>query len=61
MYEKEKDLIDAYIRGSVNRRGMIKGLGALGLSTAAASVLLNASATRALAADFDWKAHAARR
>ena len=58
MYDKEKDLIDAYIRGSVSRRGMIRGLGALGLSTAAGSILLNASATRALAADFDWKAHA---
>jgi multiple sugar transport system substrate-binding protein len=57
MYDKEKDLIDAYIRGSVSRRGMIKGLGALGLTTAASSILLNASATRALAADFDWKAH----
>ena len=57
MYDKEKGLIDAYIRGQMSRRSLIKGLGALGLSTAAAGVLLNASATRALAADFDWQKH----
>jgi multiple sugar transport system substrate-binding protein len=58
MYEKEKSLIDAYLRGSVSRRGLIKGLGALGLTTAAAGVLVNAAATRALAQNgFDWKKH----
>lgn len=59
MYEKEKSLIDAYMRGSISRRGLIKRLGALGLTTAAAGVLVNAAATRALAANgFDWKKHA---
>lgn len=55
MYEKEKGLIDAYMRGTMSRRGLIKGLGSLGLSAATAGVLVNLAATRALAADFDWK------
>jgi len=58
MFDKEKDLIDAYLRGSMSRRSLLRGLGALGMTTATASVLVNAAATRALAADFDWKKHA---
>ena len=56
MYDKEKMLIDAYMRGSLSRRGMIKRLGALGMSAATASVLVNAAATQALAQNgFDWQ------
>lgn len=58
MYDKEKGLIDAYLRGQMSRRSLLRGLGAMGLSSAAAGVLLNASATRAVAQDFDWKKHA---
>lgn len=57
MYDKEKGLIDAFTRGTISRRGLIKRLGALGMSTAMAGVLVNLSSTRALAADFDWKKH----
>jgi multiple sugar transport system substrate-binding protein len=57
MYEKEKGLIDAYLRGTVSRRGLMKGFAALGVSTATAGVLLNLAQTEALAADFDWKKH----
>jgi multiple sugar transport system substrate-binding protein len=57
MYEKEKDLIDAFIRGQMSRRSLIKGLGGLGMSTAMAGVMLNGAATRALAQDFDWMKH----
>jgi len=57
MYDKEKDLIQAYRRGQMSRRSLIRGLAAMGMSAATASVLVNASATKALAADFDWKAH----
>ncbi|MGB3315729.1 MAG: extracellular solute-binding protein [Albidovulum sp.] len=57
MYDKEKGLIAAYRRGSMSRRSLLRALGALGMSTATASVLVNASATRALAQDFDWKKH----
>ena len=57
MHEKEKDLIDAFLRGQVDRRGLIKGLGAMGLAAGTAGTLLNLGQTRALAADFDWQAH----
>ncbi len=57
MYEKENGLIDAFVSGSLSRRGLIKGLGALGVTTATAGVLLNLAQTKALAADFDWKKH----
>jgi len=49
MYDKENKLIDSYTAGRMSRRELFKGLGALGLSTSAAAVLVNASATRALA------------
>src|SRR6056297_1563924 len=59
MYDKEKTLIDAYMRGQVSRRGLIRGLGAMGVTAATAGVLVNAAATRALAQNgFDWKRHA---
>ena len=57
MYEKEKGLVDAFLRGQMDRRSLIRGLGALGVSAATAGVLVNSAATRALAADFDWKKH----
>lgn len=58
MYDKEKRLIDAYMKGSVSRRGLIKGLGAMGVSASTAAVLVNAAATQALAASgFDWQKH----
>ncbi len=57
MYEKEKGLIDAYLRGQMSRRSLIRGLGSLGVTAATAGTLLNMGATRALAADFDWKKH----
>jgi multiple sugar transport system substrate-binding protein len=57
MYEKEKDLISAFLRGEVDRRGMLKGLGAAGLAAGTAGTLFNMMSTQALAADFDWMAH----
>ncbi len=57
MYDKEKGLIDAWMRGQMSRRSLIRGLGSLGVSAATAGVLVNMAATRALAADFDWKKH----
>ena len=58
MYEKERDLIEAHRRGGMSRRELMRRLGAVGMTAATASVLMNSSATRALAADFDWKKHA---
>jgi multiple sugar transport system substrate-binding protein len=57
MYEKEKDLIGAFVTKQIDRRTLFKGLTALGVSAGAASVLLNMAQTKALAADFDWKKH----
>ncbi|MHA1570851.1 MAG: extracellular solute-binding protein, partial [Alphaproteobacteria bacterium] len=57
MYDKEKNLVDAFLQGKVDRRGLIKGLGALGLTASTAGLLMNSAATKALAADFDWKKH----
>ena len=58
MYEKEKDLVAAFRRGQVSRRGLIRGLAALGVTVATADRLINMATTEALAADFDWKKHA---
>jgi multiple sugar transport system substrate-binding protein len=57
MYDKEKDLIRAWQRGQVSRRGLIRGLGAMGMTAATAGVLVNMMQTEAMAADFDWKKH----
>lgn len=58
MYDREKDLIDAFVRGRMGRRELIRGLGAMGMTAASAGVLLNAAQSRALAAEFDWQRHA---
>lgn len=57
MYEKETGLIDAFLRGSLSRRDLVKGLAALGTTTATAGLLMNMAQTKALAADFNWKKH----
>ena len=57
MHEKERDLIGAFLRGQMDRRSLLKGLGAAGMTAASAGTLYNLMSTRALAADFDWKAH----
>lgn len=58
MYHKEKQLVNAYMRGSVSRRDLIRGLGAMGITATMAGILVNAAATNALAQNgFDWKKH----
>jgi len=57
MYEKEKGLVDAFMRGQMSRRSMIRGLGSLGVTAATAGVLVNLASTQALAGEFDWKKH----
>lgn len=57
MHEKERDLVDAFLRGTIDRRGLIRRLGALGVSAATAGTLVNMATTKALAADFDWQKH----
>jgi multiple sugar transport system substrate-binding protein len=57
MYERAKDLVDAYMRRQLGRRELIRRMGQLGVGAVAANTLLGRAATRALAADFDWKKH----
>src|SRR5689334_1648938 len=56
MERKMKELADLYQARQIGRRELMRRAGRLGLSAAAASVLFNRVTTRALAADFDWKA-----
>ena len=57
MYDKEKQLFDAFVAEKMNRRELFAAAAKLGLSVAAARVLLNQAQTQALAADFDWMAY----
>lgn len=57
MYEKEKDLIDAFVRKQLDRRELLKRLGMMGVATGLGGTLLGMAQSRALAADFDWQAH----
>ena len=57
MFDNEKNLANDFLQGKLSRRELIKRFGALGLTASSAGVLLNMQASRALAADFDWKAH----
>ena len=57
MYDKAKDLVDAFMRRQLGRRELIRRMGQLGVAAVAANTLLGRASTRALAADFDWKKH----
>ncbi|MCA7120394.1 MAG: extracellular solute-binding protein [Acidibrevibacterium sp.] len=57
MHEKAQDLARAFVAGRIGRRDLIRRLAALGVAFGTAESLLNATATGALAADFDWKKH----
>jgi len=55
MYDKEKDLFEAFKRSQMSRRELLDRAGKLGIGAAASTTLLGAAASKALAADFDWK------
>jgi multiple sugar transport system substrate-binding protein len=55
MYDKGRDLLSAYVAKKLSRRELLDGVAKLGIGAATASSLLGAAATRAIAADFDWK------
>ena len=54
MYDKEKGLFEAFVKNKLSRRELLKTTGKLGLSAAAAGMLLTQAQTNAMAADFDW-------
>ncbi len=55
MSDRAKDFFTAFKSGQVSRRELMMGAGKFGLTAASANFMLNAAATRAIAADFDWK------
>src|SRR5271155_1399314 len=55
MHDKAKEFFAAFKAGKMSRRELMSGAAKLGVSAATANFLLNAAATQALAADFDWK------
>lgn len=57
MHEKAKELCETFVARGMGRRELVRRLGALGVTAGLADMLVNAAATRALAADFNWKAH----
>jgi len=57
MHEKAKDLCEAFIARGIGRRDLMRRLAALGVTAGLADMMVNAAATEAMAADFDWQAH----
>ncbi|MFZ1426117.1 MAG: extracellular solute-binding protein [Geminicoccaceae bacterium] len=57
MHDRERDLVQAFVAGKLDRRELLKGVSRLGLGAAAAGYLLNEAQTKAMAADFDWQAY----
>ena len=57
MSHKERELFEAFVSGKLSRRELLAAASKLGISAAAAGVMLNMAQTRAMAADFDWTKH----
>lgn len=57
MRNREKDLVRDFLAGKMSRRTLIKGLGALGVGSAASGSLMGMLSSEALAQDFDWMKH----
>ena len=55
MDDKAKEFFAAFKAGKMSRRELMSGAAKLGVGAATANFLFNATATQALAADFDWK------
>jgi multiple sugar transport system substrate-binding protein len=57
MSHKERELFEAFVSGKLSRRELLAAAGKLGISAAAAGMMLNLAQTNAMAADFDWMKH----
>ena len=57
MHEKSRDLAAAFVAKRLDRRELFRKARQLGLGVAAASYFVNEAMTKAMAADFDWKAY----
>src|SRR5690554_167110 len=57
MYEKARDLAEAYVGRRIGRREFLDRMAKLGIGAAAANWVFGRASTQALAADYDWKKH----
>ncbi|MGA2493877.1 MAG: extracellular solute-binding protein [Roseiarcus sp.] len=55
MTDKTTNLFSDYVAGRMSRRELVTGAAKLGLSAAAAGMMLNQAMTQAMAANFDWQ------
>lgn len=55
MYEKERDLLAAFVNKRLDRRELFRRMGQIGLGVTAAGYLLGEASSRAMAAGFDWQ------
>lgn len=57
MFDREKNLFDAYAAKRISRRDLLDGAAKLGIAGVAANAAFVSSVSRAMAADFNWKSH----
>src|SRR5689334_8697331 len=57
MFDREKNLFDSYANKRISRRDLLDGAAKLGIAGVAANAAFASSVSRAMAADFNWKAH----
>ena len=57
MYEKERDLVSAFVKREMSRRELIDRMARLGLGAVAANALLIGATNSAFAQNYDWMKH----
>jgi multiple sugar transport system substrate-binding protein len=57
MYDREKNLFDSYAGKRISRRDLLDGAAKLGIAGVGANAAFASAMSRAMAADFDWKAY----
>jgi multiple sugar transport system substrate-binding protein len=57
MYDREKNLFDSYAGKRISRRDLLDGAAKLGIAGVAANAAFASAMSRAMAADFNWKAY----
>src|ERR1700722_7233998 len=58
MFDREKNLFDAYAAKRISRRDLLDGDAKLGIAGTAANAAFASSVSQAMAADFNWKGQA---
>ncbi len=56
MFDREKNLFDSYAAKRISRRDLLDGAAKLGIAGLAANAAFASSMSKAMAADFNWKA-----